>query len=214
MRLTYHQQSLWISDKMGSADNRLRKKWQDYSGEKASSAEESFYSAFEKLFQNTEYRIRSKPNEFKEIYVDVALSQQTLNDIYTPPNPVTRHGVFPDYAIDNTVTGKTIYIEVKRQDGWVEGGKRSDGRGNAHERSCKFFTPGLLKILREKGSISENSLPFWTVFQGDITRDPCRVREITCWYDGHEGHFFFWRDTNDKQSLFKHFFEHIEPILL
>ena len=38
-------------------------------------------------------------------------------------------------------------IESKRQDGWVEGGARKDGRGNAHERSCKFFTPGLLKIM-------------------------------------------------------------------
>lgn len=175
---------------MGSSDNRLRKKWQDYGGQNAGVAEKDFYDAFKELFSGTEFDIRSKPNEFNDIYVNVELSQQVLGEIYTPPEPITRHGVFPDYAIDNLQTGKTIYVEVKRQDGWVEGGKRSDGRGNAHERSCKFFTPGLLQILRQEGNISEPNLPFWTVFQGDITRDPCRVREVTCWYGTHKGHFF------------------------
>ena len=59
---------------------------------------------------------------------------------------IKKHGISPDLSIKNTEKNKTIFIEVKRQDGWVEGGKRSDGRGNAHERSNKFFTPGLLKV--------------------------------------------------------------------
>lgn len=104
-------------------------------------------------------------------------------------------------------------MEVKRQDGWVEGKKRSAGRGNAHERSCKFFTPGLLRILRERGGLGENVLPFWTVFQGDITRDPCRVREITCWYDCHKKHYFFWRDSNDPRLLIEHFNLHLRDLL-
>ena len=33
------------------------------------------------------------------------------------------------------------------EDGWVEGKPRSAGRGNAHERSNTFFTPGLLKAV-------------------------------------------------------------------
>ncbi len=145
--------------------------------------------------------------------MDFPLSKKDLSEIYTPKKPITRHGVKPDYAIDNTETNKTIYVEVKRQDGWVEGGKRSDGRGNAHERSCKFFTPGLLKILREKGNIDENNLPFWTVFQGDITRDPCRVREITCWYGDYTANFFFWRDSSNSTSLVEHFIKYIKPLL-
>ncbi len=198
---------------MGSVDNRLRRKWQHYSGQNAGAAERDFFKAFQELFKDTEFEIRDKPKEFNKIYVDVKLTDKVRAEIYTPPEPVTRHGVFPDYAIDNTVTGKTIYVEVKRQDGWIEGGRRSDGRGNAHERSCKFFTPGLLKLLRKKGNITEPNLPFWTVFQGDIARDPCRVREVTCWYEGVEGHFFFWRDSNEPDSLFEHFFQYIEPLL-
>ena len=198
---------------MGSTHNRTRGKWQDYSGNNAASAENFFFDSFNQVFEKTDFKVRSKPKEFSNIYVDVILTSDELKKIYTPDTPITRHGVSPDYAIDNAITGKTIYVEVKRQDGWVEGGKRSDGRGNAHERSCKFFTPGLLKILREKSKIKQPALPFWTVFQGDITRDPCRVREITCWYDTFNAHFFFWRDAPDPDLLFKHFDELIAPLL-
>lgn len=198
---------------MGSEANKMRKKWQDYSGKSASIAENDFHKVFQIIFEDTEFQIRSQPNEFSKIYVDILLSEKELSEIYTPDEAITKHGVFPDYAIDNTKTKKTIYIEVKRQDGWVEGGKRSDGRGNAHERSCKFFTPGLQKILRKQGNLGDNILPFWTVFQGDITRDPCRVREITLWYDGLTAHYFFWRDTNNSSPLIEHFLEHIQPLL-
>jgi len=198
---------------MGSDANRLRRKWQDYSGQNAGSAEMDFFKTFEVLFEGTEYKIRSKPNEFNKIYLDVELSEQEKREIFTPKEEIKKHGVFPDFAIDNTETGKTIYIEVKRQDGWVEGKKRSAGRGNAHERSCKFFTPGLQKILREKGNLNADVLPFWVIFQGDITRDPCRVREITCWYYGYSAHYFFWRNTKEKLPLINHFLEKIKPLL-
>ena len=198
---------------MGSDANRLRKKWQAYSGKNAFKAEKSFYETFKILFEDTEYEIKEKPSEFSAIYVNYPLSKKDLKEIYKPEVPITKHGVYPDYAIKNTETDKTIYIEVKRQDGWVEGKKRSDGRGNAHERSCKFFTPGLLKIFRKAGNLGTDVLPFWTVFQGDITRDPCRVREITCWYAGLDAHFFFWRDAADSKSLVDHFIEKIKPLL-
>jgi hypothetical protein len=199
---------------MGSKDLRVREKWQDYGGAKATAAEHDFFSVLTEHFKGTQFRIRSKPKEFNNIYVDVKLSREVVAEIYTPKEPIKKHGVSPDYAIDNTQTGKTIYVEVKRQDGWVEGGKRSDGRGNAHERSCKYFTPGLLEILRKKGNLGATVLPFWTVFQGDITRDPCRVREITLWYKGHEDHFFFWRNTKEKQALLDHFNKKIKPLLM
>ncbi len=198
---------------MGSSANRLRKKWQDYAAHNAETAEKDFFVSFNALFNGTEYRIRRYPKEFSNLYVGVKLDKQTLSEIYNPDEPITRHGVFPDYAIDNTETNKTIYVEVKRQDGWVEGKKRSAGRGNAHERSCKFFTPGLLKVLRQYGNLGDDKLPFWTVFLGDITRDPCRVREITLWYDKYTSHYFFWRNSKNADSLIEHFITKIKPIL-
>ena len=198
---------------MGSNDLRKRAIWQDYSGANATGAEKDFCSVFQSAFKGTPYRIRSKPKEFKNIYVDIELPADVLAEIYNPLGGIKKHGISPDYAIDNTETSKTLYVEVKRQDGWIEGGKRSDGRGNAHERSCKYFTPGLMKIMRAKGIHQDNALPFWTVFQGDITRDPCRVREITCWYDEFDAHFFFWRDSKNAEPLVKHFVEKLSPLL-
>jgi hypothetical protein len=198
---------------MGSDANRLRRKWQDYSGTNAGSAERDFHITFHDFFQGTEFIIRSHPNDFDKVYVNVPLSSSVQQEIYTPSDPITKHGVKPDYSITNTETGKTIYIEVKRQDGWVEGKPRSAGRGNAHERSCKFFTPGLIKVLREKGRLGNDVLPFWTVFQGDITRDPCRVREITLWYDTYTDHYFFWRDSKNADPLIEHFISKIRPLL-
>ena len=129
------------------------------------------------------------------------------------PDEKWKHGIKPDYAIDNTKTKKTLYVEVKRQDGWVEGKLPSAGRGNAHERSCKFFTPGLLRILREKGKLGDDVLPFWVVFQGNVARDPKRVREVTTWYYGYSAHFFFWRKKSDKESLINHFNKKLRPLL-
>lgn len=198
---------------MGSDANRLRAKWQDYSGSNAGAAEKSFEEAFKILFKDTEYEIVPKPKEFKNIYVNVELTEEERAQIYTPAAAIKKHGFAPDYAIRNKETGKSIYIEVKRQDGWVEGGARKDGRGNAHERSNKYFSPGLQKVLREHGKLGDHVLPFWTVFLGNITRDPLRVREIKLWYDSHEAHYFLWRNAKDATPLIEHFIQHIKPLL-
>jgi hypothetical protein len=200
---------------VGTKALRLRDTWQDYSGANAGVAEKSFYEVFKELFKGTNFRIRPKPQEFKNIYLDVELNYEVLKQIYNvPKSKIKKHGIAPDYAIDNLDTKKTIYIEVKRQDGWVEGKERKAGRGNAHERSCKFFTPGLIKALKEKGKLGDNVLPFWVVFQGDITRDPCRVREVTLWYGKEKKHFFMWRNQKDITPLIDHFNKYIKPLLL
>lgn len=198
---------------MGSNDNRFRRKWQDYSGGNATVAEHSFIDVFTELFKNTEYRVICKPGMFKKLYVDVELPENVLSEIYNPQESINKHGIQPDGAIINERSGKIIFVEIKRQDGWVEGKPRSAGRGNAHERLCKYFTPGLLKKLRATGKIEAPNLPFWIIFQGDITRDPCRVREITYWFDTYESNYFFWRNTNNPMKLIEHFEQYIAPLL-
>ena len=155
----------------------------------------------------------SKPKCFERLYIDVELTKEELATIYTPDKPIKKHGIQPDGAIRNRRTGKIIFVEIKRQDGWVEGKTRFAGRGNAHERLCKYFTPGLLVKLREAGSIKSPNLPFWIVFQGDITRDPCRVREITFWFGNYKANYFFWRNTKEADSLIEHFEKYIVPLL-
>lgn len=199
---------------MGSLDNRFRRKWQDYSGLSAARAEHSFYDVFNRIFEGTEYEITFHPTDFRDLYVNVPLSPEELSEIYVPDEPLGRHGFTPDFSIRNTLTGKTIYVELKRQDGWVEGKDKKAGRGNAHERLCKYFTPGLLRTLREKGGWTDDSYyPFCIVFQGDITRDPKRVREITFWFQEYKANYFFWRNVADPLPLIAHFERYILPLL-
>ncbi len=198
---------------MGSLDNRLRKKWQDYGGKLATVAEHSFYEVFDALFEGTSLMLIRKPGKFSKIYVNQKLDADEMNEIYIPAEKISRHGIQPDCIIRNNDTGKEIYVEIKRQDGWVEGKKRSAGRGNAHERFCKYFTPGLLKLMRKEGNIDEPNLPFWIVFQGDITRDICHVREIRFWFDGNRENVTFWRNTHDAKPLIDHFISKILPLL-
>lgn len=198
---------------MGSLENRLRKKWQDYGVRQASNAEHSFYDVFSKLFEGTNLKVIKRPSKFSRIYLDVSLSTKEKSEIYVPDTEIKKHGIIPDFLIRNLTTGKELYVEIKRQDGWVEGKKRSAGRGNAHERLCKYFTPGILKLLSKESKIKESRYPFWIVFQGDITRDICRVREIRFWFDGKEDNVFFWRDTKNPNPLIEHFLNRILPLL-
>lgn len=198
---------------MGTKALRKRGTWQDGSGKKAGVAEKKFYDVFLKEFEGSDLKIRKRPKEFRDIYSNIKLSKEVLADIYNPEGETWRHGIVIDFAIDNTKTKKTLYVEVKRQDGWVEGKPRNAGRGNAHERSTKFFTPGLLKILREHGKLGNNVLPFWVVFQGDVARDPKRVREITCWYVEYTAHYFFWSNSADDKSIINHFNKKLKHLL-
>lgn len=199
---------------MGTNELRKRDNWQTSSGGKAEKAEKRFFNVFSRAFEGTDFEIIQKPKHFTKIYLDVPLSEETRKSIYTPDKPIVKHGISPDCAIHNKATGKTLYIEIKRQDGWVEGKLPKDGRGNAHERGCKLFTPGLLKLLREQGKISEEILPFWIVYQGDIARDPKRVREIHCWFDKYKSNFFLWSNTASDESVVQHFNSQLKKFLL
>lgn len=198
---------------MATNELRQRVNWQTQSGGKACSAESIFFKTLKDEFDGGDFCVQSKPSEFSDIYSSVRLPQPVLDAIYQPER-TWRHGIRPDYAIRNKSTDKTLYVEVKRQDGWVEGKKPSAGRGNAHERSCKYFAPGLLRVMRQHGKLGEGVLPFWVVFQGDITRDPKRVREITLWYEGYCDHFFFWINPNEPRPLLDHFNRKLKPLLL
>ena len=196
-------------------DIKEQRNWQTKSGARALSLEDNFEDIFIDEFKKSEYqnyRIRKNPTEFKNIYKDIVLPIEIEQQIYTPDREY-KHGIAIDFAIDNVVARKTVYVEIKRQDGWVEDLPPRAGRGNAHERLCKFFTPGLLKALRESGNTPDTSLPFWAVFGGNITRDPKRVREITFWFEKYKGNFFMWRDTSDSASILYHFKKHIKPLV-
>ena len=199
-----------------------RDNWQTESGPGglAGVAEQNLYEVFRNAFRGTEYEISEHPTDLKHLYEDVRLSEETIAQIFNPDEATMRNaksrgwGVSPDFSIINTRTGKILFGEIKRQDGWVEGKDPSAGRGNAHERMCKLFTPGLIKAYRQIGGITDTSiLPFWVILEGDITRDPKRNREIAFWFDEYDKNFFMWRPGADGSVLIEHFNRYLKPYL-
>ena len=63
-----------------------------------------------------------------------------------------------------------------------------------------------MKAYRRIGKIdSKKILPFFVVFEGDITRDPKRVREIKFWFDKFQDNYFMWRPNDKGDKLINHF---------
>lgn len=201
---------------MGKVALSGRDNWETISGKKALGAEQDLYEVLNKAFKGTKYKLHEKPKHLKRLYASVVLDDEVIKQIFNPNIDLenTLWGVEPDFAIENTETGKILFGEIKRQDGWVEGKDPSAGRGNAHERLCKLFTPGLLNAYRKIGGIdTEDVLPFWVVFEGDITRDPKRVREITFWFDKYYMNFFMWRPGMSGEQLIEHFNKYLKNYL-
>lgn len=207
---------------MAKKDLQGRDNWQTESGPggKAGKAERNLYEVFREAFVGTDYRINDHPTDLKHLYENVELSAETIAQIFNPDATTMRNaqrrgwGVSPDFSITNVKTGKILFGEIKRQDGWVEGKDPSAGRGNAHERMCKLFTPGLMKAYRRIGHITDPEiLPFWVVLEGDITRDPKRNRELAFWFDDYDKNFFMWRPGTGEQPLLDHFNKYLKKYL-
>lgn len=201
---------------MGKKELSGRENWQKCGGAKALQAETNLYEVLGFYFDGTEYILHKKPKHLKNIYSKVKLPKGVVAKIYNPEIDweKTEWGVSPDFAIENTRSGKVLFGEIKRQDGWVEGKDSSAGRGNAHERLGKLFSPGLLEAYREIGKIHDKSiLPFWVVFEGDITRDPKRNREIALWFGEYDKNYFMWRPDMTGEDLIKHFEDHLKKYL-
>lgn len=201
---------------MGKRELSGRLNWERNAGAQAINAEQNLYTVFENAFQGTKYKLHRQPKHLKNLYASIEIPNSVKSVIYNPNIKLedTKWGVSPDFAIENCETHKILFGEIKRQDGWIEGKASSAGRGNAHERSCKLFTPGLIKAYRKVGNITnEEILPFWVVFEGDITRDPKRVREIMFWYDEFQDNYFMWRPGQSGDALLQHFNEKLKKYL-
>ena len=210
---------------MATQELRKRSNWQTASGKKALNAEELFQhslqSALDAIYPK-KFFIDRHPKEFSDIYSTYPLPKSILEKIYNiditekkpDGSPKYKWGISMDFAIRNLTNGKILFGEIKRQDGWTETTTMQAGRGNAHERSCKYFTPGLMKVLREAGGLSTEILPFWLVIVGDITRDPRRNREIAFWFQEYTKNYYMWHDITDVGDLLDFFENNLLPYLL
>ena len=88
------------------------------------------------------------------------------------------------------------------------------GRGNAHERACKYYTPGLLKIGRQIGNQPDYVSPYCLIFSGGIATDKKRIEEIEYWFQGDNSLFLMWNNLADRSVIINHFENHLKQKLL
>ncbi|MDA7981200.1 MAG: MunI family type II restriction endonuclease [Alphaproteobacteria bacterium] len=162
-----------------------RDNWQQEAADRGDEPEAIVYHIFERYFRDSPYEITRRPKDLKGIYG---------ND----------RGIQPDHSIKNLRTERTVFLEVKRQ----------RARGNAHERACKYFTPGIVHAGRQAGNLGDDVFPFWLIFTNGIATDERYVREISFWFgEQRKDALTLWRDLAEKEPLITHFERYIVPKL-
>ena len=167
-----------------------RDNWQSDSSIRASEAEAHFDAIMTNYLRDTVYEHEFHPKDLEGIYGSLPGSRRS-------------YGIRPEYVIRNTQTGRAVYVEVKRQ----------RAAGNAHERACKYFAPGIIASARRIANQPEGVLPFWWVFTNGIASAPRYVQEITHWFRGYEGNLLLWQSLDDYEPVIDHFERHIRPML-
>ena len=175
---------------MGRKALSARDDWQPEASVAGLTAEKAFDIAIQKRIRMSTYLAgESKPKD--------------LTGIYGRRSSGRPHGIKPDYVIRNLASGRALYVEIKRQ----------KAEGNAHERACKYWSPGLLASLRTECRQPSDVIPFWWVFTDGIATDQNYRQEICHWFRGYEAHVLLWKDIRDHDVLVRHFDVHILPLL-
>ena len=167
-----------------------RGNWQADANQRGLAREAGFYGVMGSAFKNLPgldiYRVERKPQHLKRIF-----------------GKSGRWGVEPDAAVTNTKTGRTAFVEIKRQ----------RPAGNAHERACKYFAPGLVLVAREKGNIHQDDFPFFLIFTNGLATNEKYMSEITFWFSAPEveKHFCLWGE--EAGELLDFFLNNIRPVI-
>ena len=134
--------------------------------------------------------IRRRPSSLRDVYGRYEESDQP-------------HGVQPQFEITNTETNKKIWVLFRRQ----------GPSGNAHERICKYFTPGLIGSAQTIGGHEPGVIPFWFIFTDHLATDERYVREIRHWFGRRDEHLLLWKQNQNPVEIVQHFRAHIKPML-
>ena len=168
----------------------IRDVWQNYSTKQGLAAEDLVIAVLrDHVSSDDALLVQPKPTDLAGIYGQTATGRP--------------HGIRPEFVIKHTLTGKSIWGEVKRQ----------NNRGNAHERAAKYFAPGIVASAQEIGKLSVNVFPFWLIFMNGIADDARYRQEISHWFKGIDRHLFLWTGERDASALVEHFDRNIKPLL-
>lgn len=167
-----------------------RANWQGKAVARGQSAEDIFSVIMDMHLAGSNIEAVHKPRDLKGLYG-------------YQPSGNRKHGIEPEFMLKNRDNNKKIYVEMKRQ----------RAGGNAHERACKYFMPGMVKSIQADANQPSDVYPVWVIFSNGIANSPRYQQEIMHWFKGLEHHVFLWKSLRDHKAIIKHFDSYIRPLL-
>lgn len=127
-------------------------------------AENNFVAAAQAILPADRYRVVDHPDDLRSIFTD----------------DVGSLGVVPEASIENLVTGRKFFVEVKKQ----------GPAGNAEERAFKHHTVQFYKVLHDMFGYDYH--PFVTVWCENLAVD--RKYVLKARYLFEPDNYVLWRD--------------------
>ena len=170
----------------------LRENWQAEANQRGGASESGFESVMREVLRLGafgHYRVSPKPRDLAGLY-----------------GAGEQWGIVPDFAVRNDKTERVAFVEIKRQ----------NDRGNAHERACKYFAPGIVAAGRRCGNIRPQDFPFFLIFTNGLTTNERYSSEIEFWFSSPDNpkmrkHLLLW--NFDKVDLLDFFQDNIRPVI-
>ena len=167
-----------------------REDWQPEASDRGKRAEHVFERIMAEHLKGSPFKMTMQP--------------KSLGGIYGRHEGSNRpHGIKPECEIRNTANDRITWVEIKRQ----------RAAGNAHERACKYFAPGIIESACKIGRHPEGVFPFWLIFTNGIATHSRYRQEITHWFRGYEANFTLWESIEDPDIILDHFDKRIKSLI-
>lgn len=202
---------------------RIGQNWQASANATGAANEASVDTIFQALFEKlretdatADYEIISKPNLLDQCFLEYQRAKNpaafekskeptigqfcydTADNRFKKWNgrswAIAKEGMIPDHLIRNKITGKSICLEDKKQ----------NGAGNAHERACKYATPKVTAAIQEKLGIT--GPPVCWVFYGSLAEKAKYQHELA--FCLPEELFVLISPKDDKEKMLIDWFNH------
>lgn len=197
-----------------------RPNWQLQANKGGAKSESRVFRGIKGNLNPKEFEVVNKPNWFNTPFLEL---RHSLEPMIKPENPKIgdewcENGVFyrltakgkrrigetfvADVGIIHLASNRRFIIEVKKQ----------GNKGNAHERACKYMTPGMIEYLKTKMNIEYYPVGF--VFTGLIAETEKYRREITFLLGRQlKSHVLFWKKDMELDDLAEWFESTVRPLL-
>ena len=205
-----------------------RENWEAAAGAAGKAVEDEVLSILSAWFETTypdQFVVKKHPSDLRQIYFEYDYAQNP--ELYKKPeNPTADDvwydqalgefrtlkgkkeataacgGCIPDIKLHCKATGKSYFIECKRQ----------NDAGNAHERCAKYATPSIIDLIKVKAKGHHH--PIGYLFTGAMTEKRKYQVELRATFGFAADHLFFWKGERAAGKLIEWVSRVVVPLLV